>query len=54
MNTWPTEDEIVAVLRDGTHRQIAELMVKTCCTEPRLRKRYAEDRRKLTQAELMK
>ena len=54
MNTWPTEDEIVAVLRDGTHRQIAEMMVRTCCTEPRLRKRCAIDRQTLTHAELVK
>ena len=52
MNDWPTEDEILAVLRDGTPRQIAEMHVRTACTDKRLAKRVAHDRRKLTHEEL--
>ena len=51
---WPTEDEITEVLRNGTHLEIAEMMVRTCCLEPRLTKRYANDRRTLTHAELVR
>ncbi len=53
-NTWPTEEEIIAVLRDGTPRQIAEMHVRTACTDKRLGKRVSHDRRTLTHDELIK
>jgi len=41
-NRWPTEEEIVRVLAEGTMQQVGDALIRTAWTEPRLAARYRE------------
>lgn len=51
---FPTDEEIALVLREGTHRQIAETLVYTACTHKGLAKAYAKGVRMLSHEERIK
>ena len=42
MNSWPTEDEILEALKSGDRLVVGDVLVRTCCLEPRVVKRFRE------------
>ena len=41
-NRYPTEEEIVRVLAEGTLQQVGDLLIRTGCSEPRIARRFRE------------
>ena len=42
MNSWPADEEIEAALKSGDRLVVGDVLVRTCCLDPRVVKRFRE------------